>query len=680
MRLYQNNWLKSPPIAISLLLTLAALSGCAVFTIGGTVSGLTGSGLVLQNNGEDDLTVSADGSFSFPTELFDTTTYQVEVSTQPSNPSQICTISNGSGTLAGVAVSNIEINCVLEPVVVTVSAKQAKVLSFSWNDVGADHYKLLKNPDGVSGYNQIGENISTTSVDEAISVHLQDWVNASYMVQSCDASGTCADSAVITATTAMLNAIGYFKASNTGASDYFGASVALSADGNTLAVGAYGEDSTATGINGDQSDNTAESSGAVYLFSRTDSNWSQQAYIKASNTNTADFFGHRLTLSADGNTLAVGAYGEDSSARGINGDQSDNTAESSGAVYLFSRTDSNWSQQAYIKASNTDTADFFGHRLTLSTDGNTLVVGAYGEDSSARGINGDQSDNTAASSGAVYLFSRFDSSWSQQAYIKASNTDKVDHFGQSVALSADGNTLAVGAPGEDSAAKGINGNQNNNIPGGSGATYLFKRFDSSWNQQAYIKASNTDESNWFGYSVALSADGNALAVGAIGEDSAATGINGDQIDNTASSAGAAYLFSRTGSNWSQQAYIKASNTDGGDWFGISVALTTDGNSLAVVAIYEDSSVTGINDHQSNNTASSAGAAYLFSRFDGNWSQQAYIKASNTDVYDGFGYSVALSADGTTLAVGATWEDSAATGINGDQSNDSVRGSGAVYLY
>ena len=664
MRLYHNNWLKFPPIAISLLLTLAALSGCAVFTIGGTVSGLTGSGLVLQNNGEDDLTINADGSFSFPTELFDTTTYQVEVSTQPSNPSQICTVSNGSDTLAGVEVSNVAINCVLEPVVVTVSAKQAKVLSFSWNDVGADHYKLLKNPDGVSGYNQIGENISTTSVDESISVHLQDWVNASYMVQSCDVSGTCADSAVITATTAMLNAIGYFKASNTDKGDWFGHSVALSADGNTLAVGA--------------SDNAG---GAVYLFSRTGSSWSQQAYIKANNSAWWDEFGYSVALSADGNTLAVGVPKEDTLASGVNPVQEDNTyntADGSGAVYLFSRTGNNWSQQAYIKASNIDMSDEFGHSVTLSADGNTLAVSAPWEDSAATGVNGNQSDNTAENSGAVYLFSRFGSSWSQQAYIKASNTDK--YFGHSVTLSADGNTLAVGTPEEGSAATGANGNQSDNTANSSGAVYLFKRFDSSWSQQAYIKASNTDAYDMFGYSIALSADGNTLAVSAPWEDSAATGINGDQSDNTADSSGAVYLFKRFDSNWSQQAYIKASNTDMSEHFGYGVALSADGNTLAVGASRENSAALGINGDQNVNTAEDSGAVYLFSRFDSTWSQQAYIKASNTDESDHFGHSVALSADANTLAVGATGEGSAATGINGDQSDNTAKSSGAVYLY
>ncbi|MCX8099048.1 MAG: hypothetical protein N3F11_08645 [Casimicrobiaceae bacterium] len=130
----------------------------------------------------------------------------------------------------------------------------------------------------------------------------------------------------------------------------------------------------------------------------------------------------------------------------------------------------------------------------------------------------------------------------------------------------------------------------------------------------------------------------------------------------------------------QQAYVKASNTGAGDWFGWSVALSGDGNTLAVGARLEDSSATGVDGDESNNSAFDSGAVYVFVRSGAIWSQQAYIKASNTEEWDVFGSSVALSSDGNTLAVGAPWEDSNATGVNGDQSNDSASGSGAVYVF
>ena len=146
----------------------------------------------------------------------------------------------------------------------------------------------------------------------------------------------------------------------------------------------------------------------------------QTAYLKASNTAQFDEFGGAVAVS--GNTVVVGALGEFSSATGVNGDQSDNSAPDSGAAYVFVRTGSTWSQQAYLKASNTDASDFFG--LSVALSGDTLVVGATLEDSSATGVNGNQSDNSALNSGAAYVFVRTGTTWSQQAYLKASNTDR----------------------------------------------------------------------------------------------------------------------------------------------------------------------------------------------------------------------------------------------------------------
>jgi trimeric autotransporter adhesin len=300
--------------------------------------------------------------------------------------------------------------------------------------------------------------------------------------------------------------------------------VALS--GDTLVVGAPFEASNATGINGDQLDDSAFGSGAVYVFRWANGGWSQEAYIKASNTDEQDSFGSSVTLSGD--TLVVGAPGENSNATGINGDQSDNSAAGSGAVYVFRRTDGGWSQEEYIKASNTDALDGFGASVALS--GDTLVVGAHHEASNATGIDGDQSDNSSTKSGAVYVFTRTDEVWSQQAYLKASNTGAGDFFGSSVTLSSgdlSGITLAVGAIGEDSGATGVNGDQFDNSDGNSGAVYVFRRpsgivtqtippstISRDWKQQIYVKASNT--SGHFGSDMALSND--TLVVGASAED------------------------------------------------------------------------------------------------------------------------------------------------------------------
>ncbi len=472
----------------------------------------------------------------------------------------------------------------------------------------------------------------------------------------------------------------YLKASNTGTNDSFGTSVALSADGSTLAVGAVGEASAATGVGGNQADNSAPSSGAVYVFARSGTGWAQQAYLKASNAEAGDLFGFSLALSSDGSTLAVGANREASRSTGVGGNQSDNSAPSSGAVYVFTRAGATWTQQAYVKASNTEANDWFGYSLALSADGSTLAVGAPWEDSSATGVGGNQTDNSAADSGAVYLLTRAGTTWSQQAYFKASNTEANDWFGYSVALSADGNTLAVGANLEDSSATGIGGNQADNSASASGAAYVFTRSGAAWAQQAYLKASNTGVGDWFGFKVALGGDGNTLAVAATNESSSATGLGGNQADNSAAFSGAVYLFTRTGATWAQQAYVKASNTDAGDQFGYSLALSADGNTLAVGATREASSATGLGGKQADNSAPSSGAVYLFSRTGAAWTQQAYVKATNTDANDEFGWCLGLSSDGGTLAVGAHLEDSSATGVSGNQADNSATDSGAVYLF
>jgi hypothetical protein len=195
----------------------------------------------------------------------------------------------------------------------------------------------------------------------------------------------------------------YVKASNTGLGDGFGYSVALSADGTTLAVGARDEDSAATGIGGDQTSNRFINSGAVYVFRRTAGVWAQEAYVKASNTGADDYFGWSVALSADGSALAVGAPEEDSAATGIGGDQTSNAANQSGAGYVFRRSATTWVQEAYVKASNTAATDSLGAGA-ISGDASTLAVGAYQEDSNATGVGGDQLNNAAADSGAVYVY------------------------------------------------------------------------------------------------------------------------------------------------------------------------------------------------------------------------------------------------------------------------------------
>jgi hypothetical protein len=390
----------------------------------------------------------------------------------------------------------------------------------------------------------------------------------------------------------------YLKASNPDASDYFGWSVAIS--GDTIVVGAYGESSNATGVNGNEANDSLPFAGAAYVFVRSGTTWTQQAYLKASNTGQ-DSFGWSVGISGD--TIVVGANLEASNATGVNGNQSNNTVPGAGAAYVFVRNGSTWTQQAYLKASNPGSSDHFGQSVAIDAD--TIIVGAEGERSDADGINGNQADDSLSSVGAAYIFTRAGTNWSQQAYVKASNSGANDTFGWSVAISGD--TAIVGAYSEASAATGINGNQADNSAPGAGAAYVFTRTGVNWSQQAYLKASNNEGGDSFGWSVSIWGD--YAVVGATGEDS---GIVGDQNDNGRQNSGAAYVFTRTGGTWSQQAYLKADPQDFGffgDIFGYAVAIAGD---LVVVGAYqEDSNATGINGDPDNNSASAAGAAYVF---------------------------------------------------------------------
>lgn len=490
---------------------------------------------------------------------------------------------------------------------------------------------------------------------------------------------------------------GYFKASNPSASDAFGTAVAISGDGLTMAVASSAEDSEATGLNGDESDSDQDygAFGAVYIFtSDGNGNWEQSNYVKASTANAKDYFGYSLALSEDGLTLAVGAYGEDSSSVT---DQDDNEADYAGAVYIFTNDNSVWSQTAYLKADTPTAQDYFGYSVALTDDGSRLVVGApyHSSDTITRSgkavvfdyntsdstwsqsteleadnadtddrlgtdvtISGDgntiavasrledsattgiattgASDDDAKDSGAVYVYT-LDASWSQTAYIKASNASKEDYFGRSIALNQDGKLLAVGATEEDSVAQGINGDSSDNSGKGAGAVYLFRYSGTSWSEEAYLKGSNTEGANaayipdsatdptddyWgdnFGLSVAFNSDGTVLAVGSSHEDSGAIGINWDESDNSSSNAGAAYLFAydSTSTSWSQTDYIKASNTQEEDSFAVSLDLDSDGNALVVGAQSESSGASGINGEDTNrdddedNDVNYSGAVYLY---------------------------------------------------------------------
>jgi hypothetical protein len=680
---------------------------------------------------------------------------------------------------------------------VRVDATSPKILTFSWSAVeGATYYKLMKNQGGTSGFIQVGGNITTTSTTEEISVHLQDWINTRYVVDACSADDNCQTSSNTYTATEMIKSIGLIRASNGEENDQFGWSVTLSGDGNTLAVGAPSEDSNAIGVDGDQNSNTSLNSGAVYVFVKNNGLWEQQAYLKASNTEQPslnsyrflpnDRFGYRVSLSDDGNTLAVSAIQEDSPSWGVNCNQdnfeitqilatnsssnsnsnssSSSTSVSSsfgtnditvvaqpynvGAVYIFKRNNQTWAQEAYVKPMtslvhiNTNTQLNFGESLALSGDGKTLAVGTTNDlvvfidtknvthfnnsstpecltynslasSSSSSTSSTSLSSSSASSSsvktwggqqsGAVYTFIHTDDGWKTEAWIKPTNNDAGDVFGGNLSLSQDGNTLAVGAIGEDSIAINANGDSTSNgcfyykdskitldqacdeFPTyalDNGAAYVFTRTAGTWSQQAYLKPGTNFPRATFGVAVDLSNDGSTLAVGATGDAANATGVvNLSSIENKNDehflNSGAAYIFIRSGTSWAQQAFIKPQVVLPGYQFGNDVKLSGDGNILAVNSLLESSNSIGIDGNPGDVSAIGAGAMYIFKRDSTQWSQSAYVKASDTKAQDRFGAHATLSDDGKTLAAGAHRKAGAASSSS---SSVSVEAAGGVYIY
>ncbi len=470
--------------------------------------------------------------------------------------------------------------------------------------------------------------------------------------------------------------------------------------GDTVIVGAPQEDSSSTGVNSTP-DDAATNAGAAYVFVRSAGVWTQQAYLKpaAGTTQAGDNFGYSVAVAGD--TVVVGAFQEDSSTLGVGAGAGtpNELAISAGAAYVFTRSAGVWTQQAYLKPAavgTTQADDRFGFSVAVA--GDTVVVGANLEDSNTQGVQaGPGTPNESASdAGAAYVFVRSAGVWSQQAYLKPAavgTTQAGDQFGFSVAVAGD--TVVVGAAGEDSSTTGVAagaGTPNDDGTANSaGAAYVFVRSAGVWTQQAYLKPAavgTTQAGDQFGVSVAVAGD--SVVVGALFEDSSTLGVQAGAgaPNESASQAGAAYVFTRSAGVWTQQAYLKPAavgTSQTGDNFGFSVAVA--GDTLVVGAYFEDSGTLGVQAGAGtpDELAGTAGAAYVFVRTAGGWSQQAYLKPAavgTTQAGDQFGFSVALAGD--TVVVGAAAEDSSTLGVQagaGTPNDDgTASAAGAAYVF
>ena len=354
-------------------------------------------------------------------------------------------------------------------------------------------------------------------------------------------------------------------------------------------------DTLLVGANGD--DDHGSASGAAYVFVRSNGVWVQQAKLTPNDGAVDDEFGRYVALA--GNTALIGSHWHD--ARGAN----------SGAAYVFVRNGTSWTQQAKLTASDAAAGDEFGWGLAI--EGDLALVGAPYND--ARGTD----------SGALYAFVRSGTSWTQQAKLTASDGDADDRFGWFLALNS--GTAVVGALADE--AKGF----------ASGSAYVFTYNGSSWSQQAKLTASDGAGNDQFGAAVAVHRD--TAVISAIEND--AFGTN----------SGAAYVFVRNGTSWTQQAKLNATDAAAGDKFGgWGVAIQYD---VAVVgSAFSDSS------------AVDTGAVYVFARNGTNWSQQRKVVASDPGMGDLFGWSVALS--GNRVVTG------------GHANDDSGVDSGSAYVF
>ncbi|AFM11674.1 FG-GAP repeat protein [Turneriella parva] len=575
----------------------AASSG---FSVSATVSGLTGTGLVLTLNSATDIAVSANGTVSVAGSLAGGATYAVAVKTQPVNPDQICAVANASGTITGGNVTNIAITC-------EVTGWQQEAYVKASNANGSDSFGSAVAIEGdlmvVGAYAEDSDSNTILQGSTASSSNAGNTNGAAYVFRR---------------TGNIWIQEAYLKPSNMDERDKFGWAVAIS--NGRIAVAAPDEDANQTTITHGStasSNNTQANAGAVYIFEKNGTNWEQKAYIKAPNAAAGHEFGYALAMSGD--TLVVGAKGESSAQTTItNGPtaSTDTSTANSGAVYVYRRTSGTWAQEAYIKAGNSEYLDLFGYSASIS--GDAIVVGAYNEDSGQSTItngSGTSSDNSITNSGAVYVYRRSGVNWSQEAYIKAPNPDAEDLFGYMVAISGD--TILVGAGGDDSGqttiTNGTTASTDNSVIE-AGAAYIYRRTAGIWSQEAYLKASNAESNDGFGYTIAL--QGNVAVVSCAYDDSSQTTVtNGSTAssDNSVNDTGAAFIFRRNGTTWSQEAYLKPPVAQANKWFG-EAGLSISGDTVAVYA-YGDSSnqntITNGPTASSDTSMSGAGAVHVF---------------------------------------------------------------------
>jgi len=458
----------------------------------------------------------------------------------------------------------------------------------------------------------------------------------------------------------------YIKASNTSSSDGFGTVLAL--DGDILVVGAPIESSSGVGIDSTADDDSSPSSGAAYVFSRAGGAWTQLARIKAPNPSAMDSFG--LAVAVSGDLIAIGAPGESSNTTGV-GDPGldDDDLPRSGAVYVYEISGGVQpvTFRAFIKSLRASQDGGFG--FSLAMDGNRLAVGSPGE---------------GGGTGNAYVFELNDltdtSSWVERAFVGANFPDAGDRFGEAVSLRGD--LLAVGAPGEASNARGIDGDPGDDSDSRAGAAYVFRRRGSGfWEPITYLKSPAGTSSNAFGFSLAMTDA--YLVVGSYNDRTKSRGIDASigvgVIEGSGSATVFAYREDEGDIVWTQGPFIKSPAANVSELCGWSVAAS--GNRFVLGCTGEDSSAVDASRNDPAQQLMGSCSVFVVETDDATgasgWGFVGRLKASNARMGSSFGSAVAL--DGDILIVGSSGESSASKGIDGDEGDMSAPGAGAVYV-
>lgn len=457
----------------------------------------------------------------------------------------------------------------------------------------------------------------------------------------------------------------FLKASNASTFAEFGTVVQISADGNTLAVGAPGESSKAAGVNGQQTDESASRSGAVYVFARENGKWAQQAYLKASNAQQNDRFGASISLSADGSSLVVGAPNESS---GFRDDQLDNSAEKSGAAYVFSRSNETWKQRAYLKSPRANAGLRFGATVSISGDGKTVAATAPCQTSTTAPMEC-EAMTSRFNPGAVYVFRQQDGVWeAEDAELKSLFPQIGFAQGeQSLSLSDDGNLLLVSSKSMDAS---VGAAANGSHCAIAGAVWVFTRGPIGWGYDTQLIRRDTSvRCGIFGTAVGISSDGKRLAV-----------VESQLFLDSGKSA-YVHLYKRNDSTWAPEGLIEVGNRGdvAGREFG-SLAWSADGMTLAVGDTKWAERAEDLND-VTRGKQSTGGTVFVYTRGGLDWAlkQTLHLGAPEQDAL--FGRSLSLSADGSSIAVGAPHEASRSKGAEAYESSaGGADKSGASYVF